>query len=286
MGFYIKMCDDGDWIISDLPCDPEDRPALQLALDKVNDSSVSQFWKDKYEREAKRNWDLFYRRNETNFFKDRHYIEREFPQIQELDEKSGEFKPKRFVEIGCGVGNALFPLLERNPHIFQAFALDFSAKAIEFVQSNASFASNRCKAFVADIAKDSVPDELAENPVDLGIMLFVLSAIHPDHMPQAWKFAANCIKSGGLLFFRDYGIFDMAQMRLKSSSRLGKSQYVRCDGTLTYFFEKEQLEEMAKSAGFEILQSAYHRRTVKNRKEGLEMRRVWVQMICIKNTIA
>ncbi|CAN0369335.1 unnamed protein product, partial [Hapterophycus canaliculatus] len=33
---------------------------------------VSKFWREKYEREARKSWDLFYRRNAGNFFKDRH----------------------------------------------------------------------------------------------------------------------------------------------------------------------------------------------------------------------
>jgi methyltransferase-like protein 6 len=32
----------------------------------------------KLEREAKKNWDLFYKANKTNFYKDRHYIKYEF----------------------------------------------------------------------------------------------------------------------------------------------------------------------------------------------------------------
>ena len=36
----------------------------------------------RYEREAKRNWDLFYRRNGTNFFKDRHYLDSVFPELR------------------------------------------------------------------------------------------------------------------------------------------------------------------------------------------------------------
>jgi methyltransferase-like protein 6 len=33
---------------------------------------------NKYENEAKRNWDIFYKINKTNGYKDRHYIKREF----------------------------------------------------------------------------------------------------------------------------------------------------------------------------------------------------------------
>lgn len=42
---------------------------------------LSDFQRNKLEAEAKRNWDLFYKRNQTNFFKDRHWITREFPEL-------------------------------------------------------------------------------------------------------------------------------------------------------------------------------------------------------------
>lgn len=42
---------------------------------------VSEFKQNKLEAEAKKNWDLFYKRNETNFFKDRHWISREFTEL-------------------------------------------------------------------------------------------------------------------------------------------------------------------------------------------------------------
>jgi len=46
---------------------------------------VSDFKRNKLEAEAKRNWDLFYKRNQTNFFKDRHWITREFPELLQQD---------------------------------------------------------------------------------------------------------------------------------------------------------------------------------------------------------
>lgn len=36
---------------------------------------------EKYENEAGKFWDIFYKRNGTKFFKDRHYLDREFPQL-------------------------------------------------------------------------------------------------------------------------------------------------------------------------------------------------------------
>lgn len=42
---------------------------------------ISEFKRNKLEKEAQRNWDLFYKRNSTNFFKDRHWTSREFHEL-------------------------------------------------------------------------------------------------------------------------------------------------------------------------------------------------------------
>ena len=42
---------------------------------------VSTYKQNKLETEAKKNWDLFYRRNTTNFYKDRHWTHREFEEL-------------------------------------------------------------------------------------------------------------------------------------------------------------------------------------------------------------
>jgi len=44
---------------------------------------VSEFKQRKYEIEARKNWDLFYKRNTTKFFKDRHWTKREFSELFE-----------------------------------------------------------------------------------------------------------------------------------------------------------------------------------------------------------
>lgn len=99
---------------------------------------VSEFKRDKLEQEAKKNWDLFYKRNNTHFFKDRHWITREFPELlttplesDQCDEASRSQNRRVLLEAGCGVGNAAFPLMEENKDLF-VYACDFSPKAIDF----------------------------------------------------------------------------------------------------------------------------------------------------------
>lgn len=56
----------------------------QEELDKLKDDRifVSEFKQQKLEKEAQKNWDLFYKRNTTNFFKDRHWTTREFEELK------------------------------------------------------------------------------------------------------------------------------------------------------------------------------------------------------------
>lgn len=53
-------------------------------LDRLSNERalVSDFKQMKLEKEAQKNWDLFYKRNTTNFFKDRHWTTREFEELK------------------------------------------------------------------------------------------------------------------------------------------------------------------------------------------------------------
>ena len=67
------------------------------------------------EIDARRNWDIFYKQNTTNFYKDRHYLAREFTELsQKLDKvkQAGSDEEVVLLDLGCGVGNAFWPLVE------------------------------------------------------------------------------------------------------------------------------------------------------------------------------
>jgi len=70
----------------------------------------------------------FYKRNVDHFYKDRHYLHVVFPELN----GSCSDGTLRLMEVGSGVGNAVFPLLEVNPCL-QVFAFDFARSAIEIM---------------------------------------------------------------------------------------------------------------------------------------------------------
>nr|XP_033785938.1 tRNA N(3)-methylcytidine methyltransferase METTL6 isoform X4 [Geotrypetes seraphini] len=121
---------------SDLLLQRRVSPARTLTAEEAarlekDQTVVSHFKQVKLEKEAQKNWDLFFKRNSTNFFKDRHWTTREFEELGACREF--EDQNLTILEAGCGVGNCLFPLLEEDTNIF-AYACDFSPRAIEFVK--------------------------------------------------------------------------------------------------------------------------------------------------------
>ncbi|XP_028738535.1 tRNA N(3)-methylcytidine methyltransferase METTL2A [Peromyscus leucopus] len=312
---------------------------------KVQENSSQRVCPEKqvdYEVNAHKYWNDFYKIHENGFFKDRHWLFTEFPElapnhnhltdlplerqksevskcgssqdgpgliteqhgcsctsqgcetqlppveetvIQKLghlemcaDEFPGSSATYRILEVGCGVGNTVFPILQTNndPNLF-VYCCDFSATAVELVRTNPEYDPSRCFAFVHDLCNEDQSYPVPDHSLDVIVLIFVLSAIVPDKMQKAINRLSRLLKPGGMMLLRDYGRYDMAQLRFKKGQCLSGNFYVRGDGTRVYFFTQDELHALFTAAGLEKVQNLVDRRLQVNRGKQLTMYRVWIQ---------
>ncbi|KAK2829544.1 hypothetical protein Q7C36_017534 [Tachysurus vachellii] len=288
-----------------------------------NSEPLSAEKQEDYENRANEYWNDFYAIHENRFFKDRHWLFTEFPELgpqrsqssgdgpttdEELVqitadlELKGEETPApvteepaafpgasatyRILEVGCGVGNTVFPILKTNndPGLF-VYCCDFSSTAIDLVRSNLEYDPSRCHAFVHDLSDVTASYPMPEQSLDVIVLIFVLSALHPEKMQSSLSKLASLLKPGGVLLLRDYGRYDMAQLRFKKGRCLSENFYVRGDGTRVYFFTQEELHDLFFGAGLEKVQNLVDRRLQVNRGKQLTMYRVWVQFENIDSSV-
>lgn len=203
----------------------------KLQLIAQNSRLVPSHQATQLERNARKHWDLFYKRNETRFFKDRRWTTREFQELLSSDSDDQIGEAKRFLEVGCGVGNLIFPLIEEKRNNFYVYSCDFSDRAIEFVKQNPLYDEKCMHAFQCDITTPDIFEHIEVGTLDIITMVFVLSAIHPDRFKTVFQHLFELLRPGGVLLFRDYGLYDMAQLRFKAGHKIGENFYMRQDGT-------------------------------------------------------
>nr|CDS32470.1 methyltransferase protein 6 [Hymenolepis microstoma] len=275
----------------------------QANLERQLATLCTAFEHNKLQKEAGRNWDRFYNRHGVKFSKDRHWTQREFKDLAQISEC--EEIQVTILEIGCGVGNFIFPLIEdfnrsrKKPVIF--YACDISPKAVAKVMENPAFSRDFTSAFVCDVSQEGALGTALKNApkpnlleplrdadpyvtFQIATIIFVLSAIHPDQMSTCLKNAFDSLRPGGKLILRDYGLYDHSQFRFGRGSRVlaDRPLYHRQDGTFTYFFSLEELTTLLSDAGFFVDLCTYIYRRTENRAAGLSVRRVFIQAVAQK----
>ncbi|KAK0423225.1 hypothetical protein QR680_008035 [Steinernema hermaphroditum] len=222
-------------------------------------------------------WDKFYNKNERNFFMDRHWLLKEFPELDSTKRENVDDSERIWLlEVGCGVGNTTFPLLEccSRDKAF-VFSCDYSPTAVRLVQENELYSEEHCHAFVWDITKRT--DQIPENSLDFILCIYVLSAVEPEKQKNAVENLVRLLKPGGTLLFKDYGRYDLTQLRFKKNRFIGENFYCRGDGTLVYFYTQDELHELFTSAGLEKRENSQDRRMIVNRAKKVEMYRMWLK---------
>ncbi|CAI6786628.1 BBF_HP2_G0050590.mRNA.1.CDS.1 [Saccharomyces cerevisiae] len=256
---------------------------VQQAEEKIKEQfkhPVPEFDKKLYNENPARYWDIFYKNNKENFFKDRKWLQIEFPILYASTRKDAE--PVTIFEIGCGAGNTFFPILKDNENEnLRIIAADFAPRAVELVKNSEQFNPKYGHATVWDLANPdgNLPDGVEPHSVDIAVMIFVFSALAPNQWDQAMDNLHKILKPGGKIIFRDYGAYDLTQVRFKKNRILEENFYVRGDGTRVYFFSEEKLREIFTKKYFLENKIGTDRRLLVNRKRQLKMYRCWVQAV-------
>ncbi|CCC08868.1 unnamed protein product [Sordaria macrospora k-hell] len=253
---------------------------------------VSDFDKHRFNSDPAKWWNQFYKNNTANFFKDRKWLQQEFPILDKV--ASEGYGPCTLLEIGAGAGNTAFPILSKNKNPeLKIHACDFSKKAVEVMRSHEAYNTDQMQADVWDVAGDELPPHLGENSVDVALMVFIFSALSPLQWKKAVENVYRVLKPGGEVCFRDYGRGDLAQVRFKKGRYLDENFYIRGDGTRVYFFEKDELADIwsgklftkdsevedasEPDIRFVIEDLGVDRRLLVNRAKKLKMYRCWLQ---------
>lgn len=219
---------------------------------------------------------------------------------------------------GAAAGSAAGALAARPRGMPTIIACDVAETALTAIAALPQFDAALSRLYQWDVTRSvssalplggaQPPPALRDQCADVAIVTFVLSAVPPGQMLSAMQHIATCVKPGGRVCFIDYAIGDMKVAGLEGSGErahgafadhlwLGGRCFRRADGTLSYFFEAEELAELGRKAGLvpERLHPAgwsagdvaaaqatpelpiqYHTVGLRNRKTGESMARVTV----------
>ena len=70
--------------------------------------------------------------------------------------------------------------------------------------------------------------------------------------------------------------------RFGPGTKIQDRHYVRQDGTMTYFFNKEEIESLTSSLGFSTRSLEYVKRRTVNKKEGVDVPRLFIQGVFVR----
>ncbi|TKY88204.1 hypothetical protein EX895_002914 [Sporisorium graminicola] len=312
-----------------LPVQPDVESTISDII-STNRRSATAFTVSKHSRDAAKNWDKFYKNHQDKFFKDRHWTNREFGselgstatgtgaaagagagvgsgvdvkgKARGEDDREEETEmvaagvsagESVLLEVGCGVGNMLYPLLSANASL-KVHCCDFSARAVDMVRSHPLYDPTRVNAFVYDLTEplSTLTPHLAQPcswpPITTISLIFVLSAIPPHLHAHVLRSLASLLPHGGHILFRDYAYGDLSQVRYHTKKDAAWAEpsllsddpqhnwYKRGDNTFNYFFTQQQLQQLAQSVGL-VGDVETLRRTAVNRKSEVNMERRFVQ---------
>ncbi|KAI4301988.1 hypothetical protein L6164_035213 [Bauhinia variegata] len=303
---------DFEW--EELKAEVEANPSLRYHLLPCEPSSLSSSIHSTEAEADIEAWKRFHIRHFSGkFFKERRYLLKEFPELVSCGQNSKVLEVgcgngstalpilrgnKDVIVYACDCSNES---LERAKdiigatsvfsfnHRFRTFCCDPSTNGFpKWLACNPcrdNFLQKQSSA-LPDVKEDSgthVTDSYLSEEwdccirgVDFVTLIFTLSAIQPEKMARSIEECFAVLKPGGMVLFRDHGLYDMTMLRFEPDKRVGFREYMRLDGTRSYFFCLDTVRDLFLGAGFTELELDYCCVKSVNRQKGKSMRRVWV----------
>ncbi|KAK1421166.1 hypothetical protein QVD17_23305 [Tagetes erecta] len=288
----------------------EDDPTLAYHFLPQSPSSSSSSSSSSLDSQS---WNHFHSRHSTGkFFKERRYLFKEFPELASCGEYSKVLEvgcgngstalpilrcKESILVFACDCSTEALDRATENIQAsnvvsassrFRPFCWDFSTcrspkwlmcdscyKTSLPKQSMSLLDFDNCETDATNIAS-SKEGECCIGGMDFVTLIFTLSAVPLHRMYTAVAECFSVLKPGGLLLFRDYGLYDMTMLRFEADQRVGFREYKRSDGTRSYFFSLDIARDIFLSAGFIEVELEYCCVKSVNRRKQKTMHRVWV----------
>ncbi|RHY01337.1 hypothetical protein DYB36_000829 [Aphanomyces astaci] len=236
----VAIIDDEGMLVADDEW-TEEREELAKSLLDQDKKLVAPFWQiGKYEKEAAKSWDLFYKRNSTNFYKDRHYLHVVFPDLAPKDSDSADecqplFDPSRCHVSVCDITKDPLPAIIDAEHGVNFALFMFCLSALH---------PDKMQAAVQKIADAVKPGgKVYETQHDMD------------------TFSYHIV------------------LRFKPGHKLSDNFYVRQDNTRAYYFTTDEVRDLFAAAGLIERENEYIRRQYANRSQGVVRFRVWIHAV-------
>jgi len=253
-------------------------PELSSKSKDIDHIPVRVFNDDKKDATLEQNENLEEKLSETAISSSPEIDQKLVDEVRSGEDWMGEKSTFRILEIGCGTGSTVFPLLEVNtdPGLI-VYCCDLSTTAVNLVKEHQDYKKGRCSAFVCDATSEWKSAPFPHSALDVVTLIFMASAVSPERMVALAENINKYMKPGGRVLFRDYARYDMAQLRFKPGKCIQDNFYVRGDGTRVYFFTQEDVRKLFEDQGFVEEQNHLDRRLQVNRGKKLKMYRIWIQ---------
>ena len=221
------------------------------------------------------------------FFRERRYLLHQFPLLHQ--------SPLRLLEVGCGNGSSVLPVLRTNAAA-RVHATDISPAAVALTRAVVERAGlgDRLTTATADTDGNLGSPEAAE-PFDAALLVFTASAVPGEGDTALLRRVGERLRPGGRVLFRDYGLLDLRHLgdlaaaataaastaaggapRADACVRLTDRTFRRAGGTFRRYYALEDVARLAEGADLALSAARYCCVRLRNGRSGLTMERVYV----------